>query len=1036
MLGRLIHWCLKRPWVVVLGGLVLAAAALWWVRDLPFEVFPALTPAETVIQAEAPGLVAEQVEQLVTRPIENALGGVQGVALIRSESVQGLSVVTLEFVQGAKPGPIRQTLVERLAEAAGALPPGVAAPRIAPFTAASGEVLQLGFTSRTLDPMALRNLIQWTVRPRLLATPGVANVALYGGQVRRVEVRARPGDLSDSDLGFADVIQAVRRATSVTGAGFMDTPSQRIVIDPRGQALRAEDVAAGQIQTPGNAPVRIGDVSDVMDAPAPATGDALIMGQPGVLAEISAVNGAGTLDTTKAVERTLDILRPALAAQGVTVTGDLDRPADFITGSLRTLGMDLAIGAGLIAVCLIVAFRDLRAALVCMITIPLSLVAALVAMKLAGLTLNAMTLGGLFVGLGVAIDDVVLDAENIVGRLREAEPQHHSRVHAVAHALADVRGPVFYATVMVILALLPMLLTGGTFGALAGPLAFSAAAAALASLAVSATFTPALSILLLHDLKQGAEAPFLRRARARYAVLVRRMCPWRGLALAVLIVAALAASLALAFLPRAPLPELHDRRLVAEVRAPTATSPEAMRRITSALTATALRTPGVRRVAERTGRDPTDFSAAAVDQAELGLALDPKLNAAGQDRVARALDRAFQAYPDVKVTVRHRLALGAGAASAFSVNVYGENLDAVDRAATDVADALRTMSGAQSISTDAAPLAPAMRIDLNFRRLAVYGLSAADVLDTVQAALQGVTVARIYDSGRAVDLAVTGPEALRRDPEAIDNLLLRSSAGVSVPLRLVANVYLTQSRSAIQHEAGQRREVVSAAPQGDPQRYAKKARDYIGSHVTLPAGVYLTFDTPAEDGGAGTASLLVMGAVALLAMVGLLTVVLKDGRLAWLVLLSTAFSFVGGVAAVMLMGGAVSLGELAGFIALFGLATRASVLLVTRPHELHAHKGDHGDEHGHGHGHKEERWSLNVVAATAGHRALAILGATMLVALAVAPLLFTRAQAGGEVLGPMAAVIIGGLISGAVLGLLFLPPLIYGCGRLLPTRPR
>jgi Cu/Ag efflux pump CusA len=327
-----------------------------------------------------------------------------------------------------------------------------------------------------------------------------------------------------------------------------------------------------------------------------------------------------------------------------------------------------------------------------------------------------------------------------------------------------------------------------------------------------------------------------------------------------------------------------------------------------------------------------------------------------------------------------------------------------------------------------------MRIDLNFRRLALYGLSAADVLDTVQAALQGVTVARIYDAGRAVDLAVTGPEVLRRDPEAIDNLLLRSSSGVSVPLRLVANVYLTQSRAAIQHEAGQRREVVSASRQGDPRRYADKARAYVQGHVTLPPGVYLTFDAPAAGGGTGATALLVMAAIVLLAMVGLLTVVLKDGRLAWLVLLSTAFSFVGGVAAVVLMGGAVSLGELAGFIALFGLATRSSVLLVTRPHELHSHVGEDGG--GHGHEHRDGRWTLNAVAASAGHRALAILGATALVAVAVAPLLFTRAQAGGEVLGPMAAVIIGGLASGAVLGLLFLPPLIYGCGRLLPTRSR
>jgi Cu/Ag efflux pump CusA len=1024
MLGRLIHWCLKHPGVVVLAGLVLTAAALWWVRDLPVEIFPALTPAETVIQAEAPGLVAEQVEQLVTRPIENALGGVPGVARVRSESVQGLSVITLDFAPDARPGPIRQTVVERLGEVA--LPPGVAAPRIAPFTSATGEVLKLGFTSRTLDPMALRNLIQWTVRPSLLATPGVANVALYGGQVRRVEVRARPGDLSDSDLGFADVIQAVRRSTSVTGAGFMDTPSQRIVIDPRGQALRAEDVAAGQIQTPGNAPVRIGDVADVVDAPAPATGDALIMGQPGVLAEISAVNGAGTLETTHAVERTLDVLRPALAAQGVTVTADLDRPADFIRGSLRTLALDLAIAAGLIGLCLFGAFRDLRAAIVCLVTIPLSLVAALAAIKLAGLSLNAMTFGGLFVGLGVVIDDVVIDAENIVGRLREAEPVHHSRAEAVHHALMDVRAPVFYATVLVILALVPMLLAKGTFGALAGPLAFSAAAAALASLAVSATFTPALSILLLHDLKQGREPSYLRRARARYAILVRRLCPYRGAALAVLIAVAAAVSLALALLPRAPLPDLHDRRLVADVRAPSATSPEAMRRITAALTVVALRTAGVQHVAERTGRDPTDFSAAAVDRAQLELALDPKLSAAGQDRVANALDRAFQAYPDVRVTVRHRLALGSDAASAFSVNVYGDDLDRVDAAAGRIADALRALGGAQAISTDAAPLAPAMRIDLNFRRLALYGLSAADVLDTVQAALQGVTVARIYDAGRAVDLAVTGPETLRRDPEAIDNLLLRSSSGVSVPLRLVANVYLTQSRSAIQHEAGQRREVVSSSPQGDPRRYAARARAYVQGHVTLPAGVYLTFETPAAGGGAEATSLLVLGGLAFLAMVGLLTVVLKDARLAWLVLLSTAFSFVGGVAAVVMMGGAVSLGELAGFIALFGLATRASVLMVTRPHELHSHVGEHRDS----------RWTLNAVAAAAGHRAAAILGATILVALAVTPLLFTRAQAGGEVLGPMAAVIIGGLASGAVLGLLFLPPLIYGCGRLAATRSR
>jgi Cu/Ag efflux pump CusA len=341
------------------------------------------------------------------------------------------------------------------------------------------------------------------------------------------------------------------------------------------------------------------------------------------------------------------------------------------------------------------------------------------------------------------------------------------------------------------------------------------------------------------------------------------------------------------------------------------------------------------------------------------------------------------------------------------------------------------MGGASDISTDAAPLAPAMRIDLNFKRLALYGLSAADVLDTVQAALQGQTVAQIYDNGRAVEVAVTGPEALRRDPEAIDNLLLRSSSGVSAPLRMVANVYLTEARTAIQHEAGQRREGVAASPKGDPRRYAAKARAYLRDHVTLPPGVYLTFDVAGGATAGESRSLLALGAMAFLAMIALLTVVLKDGRLALLVLASTAFSFVGGVAAVMLMGGTVSLGSLAGFVALFGLSTRTAVLMVTRPHEMHAHGSDpdHGHDH-HGHEpHQPGHWTLNALALAGAHRVTAILTGALLVALAVTPLLFTRAQAGGEVLGPMAAVIVGGLISGALLSLWLLPPRIHSaCG--------
>ena len=1017
MLARIVRWSLLRPWLVVVTALVLFVIGLWWVRDLPVEIFPALTPAQTVVQTEAPGLVAEQVEQLVTRPIENELGGIPGVTSVRSDSVQGLSVITLETARGAPPAPIRQAVAERLAQAS-ALPDGVGAPRIAPLTASTGDVLKIGFTSDKLDPMALRNLVQWTVRPRLLATAGVANVTLYGGQVRRVEVRARPGDLSDSDLGFADVLNAVRRATSLAGAGFMDTPEQRVMIDSRGQALTAEDVGAGQIQTPGNAPVRIGDVADVMEAPAPATGDALIMGRPGVLAEVAGVYGGNTLATTHAVEQTLEVLRPLLAAQGVTVSADLDRPADFITGTMRTLGLDLAIGAALIAVALLLALRDPRAVLVCLISIPLTLLAALLVLKLSGLSLNAMTLGGLFVALGVVIDDAVIDTESIVGLLRDAEHAHASRSDAVHHAVMDVRAPVVYATLLIDIALVPLLFARGVFGALVAPLALSAIVATLTSLIVATCLTPALGLLFLRHIKPQDDPPAVRQVMARYASWVSHSCGRPGLALAALALAAVAASALLALMPRAPLPSFHDRHLVVDLKAPTATSPDAMRRIASSLTQAALATPGVRRVVERAGRDSTGFGAAAPDQAQIELGLDPGLNAVAQDRAATRLAGVFANYPDVGAQVRPRLTLRptTRAQDALAVGVYGENLNDLDRGAAQVADALKAMGGAGTVGLDAGPLAPSMRIDLNFKRLALYGLSAADVLDTMQAVLQGKTVAQVYDNGRAVDLAVTGPENMRRDPEAIGDLLLRSSSGVSVPLRLVANVYLTEGRTQIQHEAGQRREVVLASPaRGDPRQFAAAARAYLSGHVHLPAGVYLTYDAPDAETAADSRNLLIGGAIAALAMIGLLVLALKDGRLAAVLLVSTAFSFIGGALAAVVFGGALSLGSLAGFVALFGLSMRNGILLVTHPHEMHAHE--------------DAKWTLHTVAAAAAYRLSPIVLTTILVALAVTPLLFTSAQAGGELLGPMAVVILGGLASGVVLTLLCLPALIYAYSR-------
>jgi CzcA family heavy metal efflux pump len=1018
MLTAIIRGSLRRPRLVAAASVVLLLAGAWYVRDTPVEIFPALAPAQTVIQAEAPGLAADQVEQLVTRPIENVLVGAPGVAAVRSDSIQGLSVVRVDLVRGGGAERQRQGLAERLAQVAGALPAGVSAPRIAPLTAASGDVLRIGLTSDTLNPMQLRNLALYLVRPRLLTARGVANVTLHGGQTRRIEIRARPGDLSDSDLGFLDVLNAVQRATSVAGAGFMDTPEQRVVIDAHGQALTAEDVAAGQIQIVGSAPTRISDVADVADGAAPMVGDALIMGKPGILVGVAAQAGAATLATTQAAEQALAVLRPALAAQGVAVT-DLDRPAGFITDMVRRLGADLLIGAGLILVILLIALRDPRAVLVCFAGIPLSLMAALAATRVLGLSLNAMTLGGLFVALGIVIDDAVIDVESIVSRLRDAEARHASRLHAVLSAVMEVRTPVIYATLLIAVALLPMLFLGGVFGAFLAPLALTIIVASLASLAVAVCLTPAIALLFLQHLKPPDQPPPPGALHRRYSRWIERNCAHPGWALAALAICAVGTAAMLTLFHRAALPSFPDGHLVVEARLPPATSLAVMRQVGVGLNTAALSVPGVQRAAMRIGRDPTDFSAAEPEQADLEIGLDPKLGAGAQDRAERDLAVVLGRYPHVAATVRRRLDARQAAdadAAPFSVSVYGDDFDAVDAAANRIAAGLRGLSGSGAVSVSASPSAPAMRIDLNFKRLAIYGLSAADVLTTVQSAFQGRTVAQVYEEGRPVDLTVTGPEAIRRDPEAMGRLLLRSSSGVSVPLSGVANVYLTDSRTRIQHEAGQRLEVVSADPPGAAaSRFAQEANAWLDKQAALPPGVFIARHSSAAAASADRLALMINGLLAALAMLGLLLLIFRDGRAALLILASTAFAFIGGAIAVGLTGGVVSLGSLAGFIALFGLSTRTAIILAVRPHALAARRG--------------APWTLQTVQDAAAQRAQPILLTALLVAVAVLPLAVGGGGAAGAILGPMAVVIMGGALSGAILTLLFQPALIYAYQR-------
>ena len=1015
MIRRAIAASVRRPRLAIFAWLCIALAAAAYASGCRMEMFPQLSPAGATIQTEAQGLVAAQVERLVTRPLETGLLGEPGVAAVRSQSIQGLSVIAVDFAPGADPEQMQLRLAGRLAEGARELPAGVDPPRLEPLTSPAGDILQVGFTSARLDPIQLRSLVQWVVRPRLLAVPGVARVSVFGGQTRRIEVRARPGDLSDSDLGLLDVVKAVQRATSVTGAGFIDTPTQRVLIEPRGQALTADQVAAGQIQSAGSAPVRIGDVSDVVDAPAPAVGDALVMGRPGVVLAVQAQYGSGTVEAAKAAQHALDELRPALAAQGVTVTPDIDRPAEVIASAVRSVLVDLAIGAALALVLMLIALRDARAALISFLAIPLALVLAVAALRALGMSLNTMTLGGLVLGLGVVIDDALIDVENIVSRLRDAEARHASHAEAVLRASMEVRAPVLVGAMVIALMLAPLLFLPGAAGALLRPLALAAILAMAASVLIALVVTPALALLLLPHVRPEPHPPLTARLRRAQGRWLERRCAGPAPVIWPVAAMVLLAVLALGLVTRVGTPQLHGGRILVDLTAPGSISPDAMRDFGQRISREILATPGVQSVAEEIGRDPTSARAWGLGRARFDVGLGPSPSIGAQERAAGQIRKTLAAYPGLEATVSTALAADDPAGpppGRFAVAVVGEDAEALGDTAGRIAAVLRPLAHAGEVRAPDRATAPTVRVDLNFSSLAIYGLSAADVMETVQTAFEGQRAARVYEAGRAVDLAVTAGSDLSRDPEAVGDLLLRSSSGFSTPLKKVANVYLTDAPASIVHEGGLAQAVVTADPPArDAARFAAQARTVIASKVTPPAGVYVVYP-PAPDGAAAARRALLIGALlAVAAVMVVLLLAFRSSRSAVLILGAGPPALVGGVLVVVLGGGELGFGAAAGLVALFGLSARNAILLLARIEELVLRRG--------------AEWSLPVVVAAAADRLIPILAATLCIALGLLPLILFDNQPGAEILRPMAGVILGGIVTGSAFNILVLPILAH-----------
>lgn len=1012
------HWlvavCVRHFGAVsALSVLALALGCLGALHS-QLDVFPDFVPTQMDIQTEAPGLAPEQVEQLVTKLVETAVKGTPGVATLRSQSIPGLSVVTVTFNDGVEPHQARQGVSERLSEIGSSLPAGVGPPKLSPLVSSTMDLLKIGLVSSSRDPYELRDAAEWLVKPRLLAVPGVAHALVFGGAVREIQVLPDPDKLTAYGLTFTDLATAARAALPVRGAGYVDLATQRVLLRAPVPEPDVGSLANALVTVRGGMPIRLRDVATIRQGAALSTGDALIMGKPGVLISLAGQYGANTLATTRAVEAILSELRPTLAAQGITMFPALHRPANFIERALGNLEHALLIAALLIVIVLYLFLRDVRAALIAFTAIPLSLLAAVLVLDRMGMTLNTMTLGGFAVALGVLVDDAIIGIENVLRRLREAGPdESRLPLQIILDASLEVRGPVIYATAVVVAVFIPELLTSSVQGHFVGPLALAFILAVAASLLVAMTATPAMCALLLGRAARTPHPRWLTRLKLWQKIAIEWVNRHLAVTIASIGVLLALAAASLPFLGGTFMPEFREGHFVMQASSTVPdTSLEEMRAFGRSVSAEILALPSVRSVEHQIGRAELGEDTWGPHQSELHIELEPDA-AVDQSTAQERLRQILASHPGVQGEVLtflgDRISESlTGDTAQVVIKVFGEDLDALDRAADSIVAALRGERGITDLQFRQQGNAPSLQIVPQPAKLAAAGITSEAVLDTVEAAYSGVRVGETFTGVRTVAVMVRLPDSERGRMDEVGRLMVPGPNG-PFALSQLARLDLAQDRYNIEHEGGQRRIAVTFNVENRGlQDAVAEARRRI-ARIRLPVGTFVEFTGAAQAERQTQRELLgySLGALALIMVIVLVS--LRWRANGWLVMANLPFSLLGGVLMIALTGIGLSLGSLVGLVTVFGISARNAILQLAHYEHLVEREG--------------HPWDGERVLQGAHERLVPILMTATVTALGLLPLALGVHRPGQEIEGPMAITVLGGLISSTALNLIVLPVL-------------
>ena len=1018
MMKWLVATSLQLRVLVLTLAIVLILLGIRSAKEARLDVFPEFAPPRVEIQTETPGLSVEEVDALVTVPLENALNGTPLVTMIRAKSVLGLSSVELFFERGTNLNTAHHLVQERLSSEVERLPDVARSPVILPPLSSTSRVLKIGMSSKSLSQMDLTELAKWTIRPRLMALPGVANVAIWGQRDRQFQVLVDPDRLRVHGVTLDAVVAAARDAAIVGAGGFVDTPNQRLAVFHQSPIREADDLAETVVAFRAGAPLRLGDVTDVVVGFPPPIGDAVINDGPGLLLIVEMYPWGNTLDVTRQVESALEALKPGLG--DVQLDSTIFRPATFIETALDNLSHALLVGCVLVVIILAVFLFDWRAALITALAIPLSLIAAALVIHYRGETINTMVIAGLVIALGAVVDNAIIDVENIVRRLRLNAAAGHpeSAFQVVLKASLEVRSGIVYGSLIVILVFLPVFFLTGLAGSFFRPLAYSYVLAIIASLLVALTVTPALALMLLpRSTGERKDPPLTRLLKRIHGALLPWIVARPYLAIGVLVLAFAVTALAVPRLGEEFLPKFQERDFLMHWVEKPGTSLKAMQRLTVRVSKELRAIPGVRNFGAHIGRAEVADEVVGPNFTELWISIDPE---AAYGPTLAKIQEVVEGYPglyrDVLTYLSERIKeVLSGAGASIVVRIFGPDLAVLRKTAHDVADAMAEVEGVKDLTVEKQVLVPQLKVQLRPDVASRLGLTPGDVRRAATTLVHGTKVGEVYEGQKIYDVAVWGVERVRSDLEALHELPVETPQGVQVPLGQVADITIEKTPNTIKREGASRRIDVTCNVEG--RDLGSVAREIERKVRGLPfeRGYHPEFLGEYAERQESRRRLFSLAALAVIGILVLLHVDFQSVRLVLLVALTLPFALIGGVIGAFAGGGVLSLGSLVGFVTVLGIAARNGIMLISHYRHLEEEEG--------------MTFGVPLVIRGAQERLSPILMTALTTAFALLPIVLGGNQPGYEIEYPMALVIVWGLMTSTVLNLFLMPSLYAVFGK-------